>query len=92
MQKHPRSPLAPKKPGKPLPVRGVRLATLQSGLRYKGRDDFLLVDFPAGAAAAGVFTQSKTAAAPVQWCRKLSGKARALLVNAGNANAATGKA
>ena len=42
---------------------------------------------------AGVFTRSKCPSAPVDWCRAAlsSGKARALLVNAGNANAFTGK-
>jgi glutamate N-acetyltransferase/amino-acid N-acetyltransferase len=47
-----------------------------------------------GATVAGVFTKSKCPSAPVEWCRaKLkSGKARALLVNSGNANAFTGKA
>ncbi len=46
-----------------------------------------------GTAVAGVFTQSKCASAPVEWCRdKLKGrKARALVVNSGNANAFTGK-
>lgn len=90
---HPVSPLAPKKVVKPKPVRGVQLATLATGLRYKGRDDLLLVRLSAGTSVAGCLTQSLTAAAPVQWCaRKLKGgKAQALLVNAGNANAATGK-
>lgn len=94
MQKHPRSPLAPRKPQRLKPVRGVRLATLQSNLRYKGRDDFLLAEFAEGTSVAGVFTQSLALAAPVQWCRRIlrKGSARALLVNAGNANAATGKA
>lgn len=92
-QKHPRSPLAPKKLSRLAPVRGVRLATLETGLRYKGRDDLLLAVMDAGTTVAGVFTQSTAAAAPVAWCRKAlkNGKARALLVNAGHANAATGK-
>ena len=92
--KHKRSPLAPKKPAVLKPVRGVQLATLATGLRYVGRDDLLLVTMPRGTSVAGVFTQSSAAAAPVGWCRLLlkDKKARALLVNAGNANAATGKA
>lgn len=92
--KHPRSPLAPKKPTGLKPVRGVQLATLATGLRYVGRDDLLLAVMPEGTTVAGMFTQSTTAAAPVGWCRLLlkDKKARALLVNAGNANAATGKA
>ncbi|MCH8181823.1 MAG: bifunctional glutamate N-acetyltransferase/amino-acid acetyltransferase ArgJ, partial [Proteobacteria bacterium] len=47
-----------------------------------------------GTAVAGVFTRSKTAAAPVDWCRNIlgNGTARALVVNSGNANAFTGYA
>ncbi len=92
--KHPKSPLAPKKPAALKPVRGVQFATLATGLRYVGRDDLVLAVMPKGTAVAGMFTQSTTAAAPVAWCRLLlkDKKARALLVNAGNANAATGKA
>jgi glutamate N-acetyltransferase/amino-acid N-acetyltransferase len=91
--KHPLSPLAPKKPKPLAPVRGMQLSTLQSNLRYKNRDDYLLAAFDAGTTVAGVFTQSLAAAAPVQWCQRIMmrGEARALLVNAGNANAATGK-
>jgi glutamate N-acetyltransferase/amino-acid N-acetyltransferase len=93
MSKHPRSPLAPKKSTPLKPVRGVRLTTLCTGLRYKGRDDLMLASFDKETSVAGVLTQSLAAAAPVLWCRKILGKntARALLVNAGNANAATGK-
>lgn len=92
--KYPRSPLAPRSPASPKPVRGMRLAMLKSGIRYKGRDDLLLAEFDPGASVAGVFTQTLAIAAPVTWCRKAlkNGKARALLVNAGNANAVTGKA
>ncbi|MCU0837454.1 MAG: bifunctional glutamate N-acetyltransferase/amino-acid acetyltransferase ArgJ [Rhodospirillales bacterium] len=88
------SPLAPCAfPAMP-PVRGVRLATGAAQIRYRDRDDVLLVAFPANTAVAGVFTQSQTAAAPVLWCRSalVRGRARALLVNAGNANAFTGRA
>jgi glutamate N-acetyltransferase/amino-acid N-acetyltransferase len=93
-QKHPRSPLAPHKNAVIRAVRGISLATLATGLRYEGRDDLVLAVMPEGTKAAGVFTRSLAAAAPVGWCRKAlkNGKARALLVNAGNANAATGKA
>jgi glutamate N-acetyltransferase/amino-acid N-acetyltransferase len=91
--KHIKSPLAPKKPSLLVPVKGVAMATLETGLRYQGRDDLLLVTLAKGTVVAGSFTTSKTAAAPVDWCRKAlkNGAARALLVNAGNANAATGK-
>jgi glutamate N-acetyltransferase / amino-acid N-acetyltransferase len=74
------------------PIRGVRLAVAQAGIRYRGRTDLLLADLKEGTTVAGVFTRSQTAAAPVLWCRKAlkQGQARALIVNAGNANAFTG--
>jgi len=75
-------------------VKGVRLSTAATAIRYKDRDDLLLVEVAEGSAVAGVFTRSSTAAAPVIWCREAlaSGEApRALVVNAGNANAFTGK-
>ena len=60
---------------------------------YQGRTDVLLALFDKGTTVAGVFTRSKCPSAPVDWCRaKLKGgKARALVVNSGNANAFTGK-
>jgi glutamate N-acetyltransferase/amino-acid N-acetyltransferase len=68
-------------------------ATAAAGIRYKGRTDVLLALFDKGTTVAGVFTRSKCPSAPVEWCRaKLKGgKARALVVNSGNANAFTGK-
>ncbi|MEL6550730.1 MAG: bifunctional glutamate N-acetyltransferase/amino-acid acetyltransferase ArgJ [Pseudomonadota bacterium] len=78
------------------PVGGVRLATAAAGVRYTGRDDVMLAVMDAGTAVAGVFTRSATRAAPVLDCQSkiggdLAGPA-AFLVNAGNANAFTGKA
>ena len=72
---------------------GVRLGSVATGVRYRGRDDLLLAEFPEGANVAGVFTRSNVQAAPVRWCRRHigTGRARGLLVNAGNANACTGK-
>jgi glutamate N-acetyltransferase/amino-acid N-acetyltransferase len=74
-------------------IAGVRLATAEAGIRYQGRTDVLLAVMDKGTAVAGVFTRSKCPSAPVEWCRgKLKGgKARALVVNSGNANAFTGK-
>jgi glutamate N-acetyltransferase / amino-acid N-acetyltransferase len=71
---------------------GIRLATAEAGIRYKGRTDLLLVRFDPAATVAGVFTQSRCASAPVEWCRQklAGGSARALVVNSGNANAFTG--
>ena len=90
---HAVSPLAPKTiPEMPI-IAGVRLATAEAGIRYKGRTDVLLAVLDKGTAAAGVLTRSKCASAPVEWCRQLipGGKARALVVNSGNANAFTGR-
>ena len=87
------SPLAPKQVPNLPAIAGVRLATAEAGIRYAGRTDVLLALFEPGTATAGVFTKSKCPSAPVEWCRdKLkAGKARALVVNSGNANAFTGK-
>jgi glutamate N-acetyltransferase/amino-acid N-acetyltransferase len=87
------SPLAPKNVPTMPDIAGMRLATAEAGIRYKGRTDVLLAVFERGTTAAGVFTRSKCPSAPVEWCRaKLpGGKARALVVNSGNANAFTGK-
>jgi glutamate N-acetyltransferase/amino-acid N-acetyltransferase len=88
------SPLAPRSLAKLPPLAGVRLATGEAGVRYQGRTDVLMVTLAPGTQAAGVFTKSKTASAPVDWCKAQlkSGTARALVVNSGNANAFTGKA
>jgi glutamate N-acetyltransferase / amino-acid N-acetyltransferase len=87
------SPLAPARVPELPAVAGVRLATAEAGIRYKGRADVLLAVFDKGAAVGGVFTRSKCPSAPVEWCRaRLAGAAaRALVVNSGNANAFTGK-
>jgi glutamate N-acetyltransferase/amino-acid N-acetyltransferase len=87
------SPLAPARfPDMP-DVAGVRLATAAAGIRYAGRTDVLLTVLDPGTTVAGVFTRSKCPSAPVDWCRARlkAGKARALVVNSGNANAFTGK-
>jgi glutamate N-acetyltransferase/amino-acid N-acetyltransferase len=88
------SPLAPKSFPKLPPLAGVRLASVAAGVRYQQRTDVLLALLAPGTQVAGVFTTSKTASAPVLWCRdKLKGgEARVLVVNSGNANAFTGKA
>src|ERR1700730_12976590 len=88
------SPLAPTSfPDLP-DIEGVRLATGAAGIRDKDRTDVMLAVFDKGTQAAGVFTKSKCPSAPVEWCRARlkAGKARALVVNSGNANAFTGKA
>ncbi|MDP7344374.1 MAG: bifunctional glutamate N-acetyltransferase/amino-acid acetyltransferase ArgJ [Alphaproteobacteria bacterium] len=88
------SPLAPKKfPAMPA-LAGLRLAAIAAAERYRGRDDLLLAEFSPGTRVAGVLTRSKAPGAPVKWCRQLlpKGRARGLVVNAGNANVFTGKA
>ena len=89
----PISPLAPKTTPEIPPIDGVRFAAGAAGVRYKGRTDVMLALLDEGTRVAGVFTKSKCPSAPVDWCRARveGGKARALLVNSGNANAFTGK-
>ncbi|MBK1667986.1 bifunctional ornithine acetyltransferase/N-acetylglutamate synthase [Rhodovibrio sodomensis] len=92
----PVSPLAPERfPDLP-PIAGVRAAAKACGVRYTtGRLDVALIELAPHSSVAGVFTRSLTASAPVDWCRaalaKTGGHGRAILVNAGNANAFTGK-
>jgi len=76
------------------PVAGVRLAAGAAGIRYSGRTDIFLAEFAPGTSVAGVFTRNKCPGAPVDWCRAAlaGGSARALVVNAGNANVFTGQA
>ena len=87
------SPFAPKELPCIPAIPGVRFATAEAGIRYQGRTDLLVAMMDEGTTAAGVLTQSKTASAPVLWCKRnlKTGAARILVVNAGNANAFTGK-
>ncbi len=87
------SPFAPKSYPDIPPIEGVRFATGMAGIKYKGRSDVVLALFDKGTKVAGVLTASKCPSAPVDWCRARlqRGKARALVVNSGNANAFTGK-
>jgi glutamate N-acetyltransferase/amino-acid N-acetyltransferase len=87
------SPLAPKASPDLPEISGVRLATCEAGIRYRGRTDVLLAVLDRGTSVAGVLTRSKCPSAPVQWCRELlpGGGARVLVVNSGNANAFTGR-
>lgn len=87
------SPFAPVALPKLSAIEGVRFATAEAGIRYKGRTDLMVAVLDEGTSAAGVLTQSKTASAPVLWCRKSlkKGRARILVVNSGNSNAFTGK-
>jgi len=87
------SPFAPARLAEMPVVEGVKLAACAAGIRYKNRSDLMLAVLAPGTIAAGVLTRSKTCSAPVVWCREslAEGKARALVINSGNANAFTGK-
>src|SRR5262245_66078668 len=87
-----RSPLAPVALPRLPAIAGVRLGVAESGVRYRGRSDVLVAVLDPGTAIAGCFTTSKTRSAPVDWDKAnlAGGRARAILVNAGNANAFTG--
>ncbi len=76
------------------PVAGVRLGTAEAGIRKLNRRDLTLLVLDAGCTVAGVFTQNRFCAAPVQLCREhlASGNGiRALVINTGIANAGTGE-
>lgn len=90
---YPPSPFAPAHFPTLPPVRGVKLAACEAGVRYSGRLDLMLAEFAPGTVASGVMTKSTTAGAPVDWNRTAlgNGTARALVVNAGNANVFTGQ-
>ncbi len=79
----------------PRAVGGVRTAAVSGRLRYRDRDDLVLIELARGSRAACVFTQNAFCAAPVivarQNLRHSGGRARYLLINAGNANAGTGE-
>ena len=87
------SPLAVELPELP-PVPGVRLGAAAAGIRYVGRTDLVMAEFAPGTGVAGVFTRNRCPGAPVDWCRAAlpAGRARVLVVNAGNANVFTGAA
>ncbi|GAB6062608.1 bifunctional glutamate N-acetyltransferase/amino-acid acetyltransferase ArgJ [Deferrisoma palaeochoriense] len=73
---------------------GFRFGAAEAGVKAPGRLDMGLLWSERPAAAAGVFTRNRVVAAPVVLCREriARGTARAVLVNAGNANACTGEA
>jgi glutamate N-acetyltransferase/amino-acid N-acetyltransferase len=75
------------------PVPGIRIGVAEAGIRKADRKDLAVVLIDQGACVAGVFTQNRFCAAPVQVCRDnlARGDIRALLINTGNANAGTGE-
>jgi len=75
------------------PVAGVRIGVAEAGVRKANRKDLTVFLLDDGTTVAGVFTQNRFCAAPVQVCREHldGGQAiRAMVVNTGNANAGTG--
>ncbi|WP_455480914.1 bifunctional glutamate N-acetyltransferase/amino-acid acetyltransferase ArgJ [Bartonella sp. B12(2025)] len=87
------SPLSPQNIQELPPLFGVRIATAEVGIKYKGRTDLLFIVFDEPASVAGVFTRSKCPSASVEHCRASlpHGIARGVVVNSGNANAFTGR-
>lgn len=73
-----------------MPVPGVRLAAIRTGIKDAPRDDLALALFDEGTVIAGVYTQSAFAAPPVALAKERL-TPRAWIVNSGNANAATGQ-
>ncbi|MBL8672832.1 MAG: bifunctional glutamate N-acetyltransferase/amino-acid acetyltransferase ArgJ [Alphaproteobacteria bacterium] len=88
----PRSPLAPASPPRLTPVAGVRVAGVAAGIKKTGARDLFLAELAPGTTIAGALTRSLCPSAPVDWCRRHlpRGKARAIVVNSGNANAFNG--
>ena len=89
------SPLAVDFPKIP-PIGGVEIAIGRAGFYKHDRPDLLIMKFAEGTSCAGVFTRHRVGSAPVDWCkRQLEASEgediRALVVNAGCANAFTGK-
>ena len=72
--------------------KGYKAAAVKSGIKPSGGLDLALIVADVPGAAAGTFTTNRVAAAPVKWCREIvpSDRVQAIVVNAGNANAATG--
>lgn len=75
------------------PIAGVRIGVAEAGVRKANRKDLTVFLLDEGASVAGVFTQNRFCAAPVQISREhlSSGQPiRAMVINTGNANAGTG--
>jgi glutamate N-acetyltransferase/amino-acid N-acetyltransferase len=75
---------------------GWRAATWACGIKYRNRDDLALLVSEQPCSAAAIFTTNRVKAAPVRYDQALMARnasaLRALVVNAGNANACTGSA
>ncbi|WP_270725365.1 bifunctional glutamate N-acetyltransferase/amino-acid acetyltransferase ArgJ [Shimia sp. Alg240-R146] len=89
------SPLAPARFPELPEIAGARFATTEAGVKYAGRKDVMIAELAAGTVVTGVFTKSATRSAAVLDCQEKIGRSgdqgAAIVVNAGNANAFTGK-
>lgn len=80
-----------------IPISGVQLGYAEAGVRKANRKDLLVIQLAPTATVAGVFTQNRFCAAPVQLSKAHLAQAtaakpiRALVINTGNANAGTGE-
>ena len=85
--------LSPPEAAALLPVPGVRLGVTEAAIRKLNRKDLTLIELAPGTRVAGVFTQNRFCAAPVQVCKANlpAGGIRALVINTGVANAGTGE-
>lgn len=85
--------LSPPEAANLLPVPGVRLGVTEAAIRKLNRRDLTLIELAPGSRVAGVFTQNRFCAAPVQVCKQHlpQGDIRALVINTGIANAGTGE-
>jgi glutamate N-acetyltransferase/amino-acid N-acetyltransferase len=80
-------------PGALWPVRGIRLASGAAGIRYRNRNDLVLLELRPGSHTVAIFTRNAFCAAPITVARNhlASAAPRLVLINSGNANAGTGK-
>lgn len=76
----------------PRPIAGIRLAVAASGTRYKNRNDLTVLEIAPESTVECLFTRNLFCAAPVTVARRhlAEGRARYVVINAGNANAGTG--
>jgi len=76
-----------------LPIKGIRLGAVAAGIRYKNRNDLVLIEMAQGTQTAAMFTTNAFCAAPVTVAKQHLDQSspRYLLINSGNANAGTGQ-
>ena len=77
--------------GELLPVAGFKWGVAEANIRYQGRTDLAVLSCDSDVVVGGVYTQSRYKAAPVLVAERNNGRMRGLVVNSGNANAATGE-